>query len=140
MRVLFLLLAACGDAPGATAAAPAATEAAPASAAASAPASVVDVDVAGLREAMDAGAVRVLVDVRTPDEFASGHVSGARNIPVDDLDARLSELGAPGEVYVICRSGGRSARASKLLASRGFSPRNVLGGTEAWKAAGLAVE
>ena len=57
--------------------------------------------------------------MRTPEEFAGGHVPAARNVPIDALDARVAELGT-GEVYVICQSGGRSARASATLATKGL--------------------
>jgi rhodanese-related sulfurtransferase len=68
-------------------------------------------------------------------------VPGARNIPMDQLDARLAELGAAGaELYVICEAGGRSATASASLASKGYRPINVLGGTSAWRGAGYPVE
>ncbi len=52
-----------------------------------------------------------LLDVRTRDEFASGHVKGALNIPVQELGQRLSEV-PRGAVVVYCRSGGRSASAA----------------------------
>ncbi|MCP3100765.1 rhodanese-like domain-containing protein [Myxococcus sp. K15C18031901] len=66
-----------------------------------------------------------LVDVRSPEEFAEGHLPGAVNIPVDDLSARLGELGGPDtSIVVYCRSGARSGRAERLLKEQGF--RNVL--------------
>ena len=62
----------------------------------------------------------LIVDVRTPGEFAGGHVQRAINIPVGDLERRFTELGQPGKVVVYCASGMRSARAAKLLQSKGF--------------------
>jgi rhodanese-related sulfurtransferase len=113
----------------------------PATSTAPAAATVRDIDVATLKADLDRGAVSLLVDVRTPGEFAGGHVPGARNIPLDELDARLGEFGAAdSEVYVICQSGGRSARASAALAAKGLHPVNVTGGTGAWVSAGLPVE
>lgn len=85
----------------------------------------------------------VVVDVRTPEEFAGGHVPGALNIPVDELSDRLAELEAQrsAPVYLICASGRRSARASALLSEAGFAqPINVLGGTKAWVGAGYPVD
>ena len=107
----------------------------------SAPAEVVrTVDVATLKTDLDRGAVPLLVDVRTPGEFAAGHVTGAKNVPVGELDGRLAEFGTlDAEVYVICQSGGRSARASATLAAKGVHPVNVAGGTGAWVAAGYPV-
>ena len=126
------VLIACADAPS-PAASPAAT--------ATVAAKVRDIDVATLKADLDRGAVPLLIDVRTPGEFAAGHVPGARNVPIDEIDARLAEFGmANEEVYVICQSGGRSARASAALAGKGLRPVNVTGGTGGWVAAGLPVE
>lgn len=99
------------------------------------------VDVAGLKTAFDAGAV--VIDVRTDDEYNAGHVPGARHIPLNDLPSRLDEIDSlkGKDVYLICASGGRSARASTLLASEGFSrPINVEGGTNAWREAGYPLD
>lgn len=78
---------------------------------------------------IDADRVKALVaagspilDVRTPDEFASGHVHGARNLPVQSLPQRIGEVG-PKDVPVIvyCRSGGRSASAASMLRAAGYT-------------------
>jgi rhodanese-related sulfurtransferase len=84
-----------------------------------------------------------LVDVRTPAEFASGHVPGAINKPLASLspdDAWLAAQDKAEPLYVICRSGGRSARAADALAAAGFHAVNVLGGTSGWQAADHPVE
>lgn len=96
--------------------------------------------VADLKAALDSGAW--LLDVRTPGEFATGHVPGATNVPLAELGAHLAELQARRDepVHVICQSGGRSAAASGVLQDAGFAPINVLGGTLAWKAAGYPVQ
>jgi phage shock protein E len=67
----------------------------------------------------------VLLDVRTREEFAEGHVKGALNIPVQELGARLGELPAHAKVVVYCRSGGRSAMAKQLLSSRGHDVLDI---------------
>ena len=70
-----------------------------------------------------------LVDVRTPEEFAAGHLEGALNVPVDALQGRaLAEL-APTDapVVVYCRSGKRSARAKAELEALGFTRVHDLG-------------
>lgn len=82
----------------------------------------------------------LLVDVREPDEFAGGHVPGARNIPLGDIRDRTPELTDAPVVYVICQSGRRSAYACEVLASSGIHPVNVTGGTTAWIAADLPVQ
>ncbi len=100
------------------------------------------IDVATLRADLDAHKVPVLVDVRTPGEFAGGHVAGAVNVPVGDLSGRLGELEAfrGGEVYVICEVGGRSASATRELERAGFHAVDVGGGTAAWRGAGFPTE
>ena len=81
------------------------------------------------------------VDVRTGEEYATGHAKGTVNIPLDSFtDANVSELKQKGEVYVICQSGGRSAKAAKMLTGAGVNAINVEGGTAAWQAAGLPME
>jgi phage shock protein E len=75
----------------------------------------------------------LLVDVRTPEEFAAGHLPGAINVPVDEIDRRASELGDPHRSVVLyCRSGRRSARAAELLGKRGFTAVRNLGPMSAW--------
>jgi len=81
-----------------------------------------------------------MLDVRTPEEYAEGHIKGATLIPVQVLAERLAEVPKNKQVYVYCHSGVRSARASKMLAKHGFSNiENVVGGIVAWKKAGYPV-
>jgi glyoxylase-like metal-dependent hydrolase (beta-lactamase superfamily II)/rhodanese-related sulfurtransferase len=82
-----------------------------------------------------------IVDVREPAEYAAGHVPGALSIPQADLALRLDELPREGELLVLCQSGVRSVRAARFLRQVGF-PRvtNLVGGTSAWRAAGLPTE
>ena len=69
-----------------------------------------------------------LLDARTPQEYAGGHIEGFRNIPVDELRQRLEEI-APGKpVYVICQSGLRSYIACRILAGHGYEAHNFSGG------------
>lgn len=84
------------------------------------------------RRRVDAGAT--LVDVRTPEEFAAGHLPGAVNIPVAELPQRFTELGSPQKSFVVyCRSGVRSTRAERLLKERGFQDVFNLGPMSAWE-------
>ncbi len=69
-----------------------------------------------------------LLDVRTPQEYAGGHIEGFRLIPVDELRERLRELEAGKPVYVICQSGLRSYIACRILAGHGFEAYNFSGG------------
>ena len=99
-----------------------------------------DIDVASLHAGLASRAYPTVLDVRTPEEYASGHVPGARNVPVDGVDALAGELRAAGaDVVLVCASGGRSAHAARTLAAQGVRAVNVLGGTNAWVAAGYEV-
>lgn len=68
----------------------------------------------------------LLVDVRTPGEFASGHVKGSVNIPLDKLSSQLSKLKNQKNIVVFCQSGGRSSQAKTILERSGFT--NVVNG------------
>ena len=81
----------------------------------------------------------LLVDVREDDEWVAGHADGAVHIPLGEVPVRLDELGDPSPdrpVYVICRSGSRSARAVEWLAEHDVPAVNVGGGTQRWAASG----
>ena len=69
-----------------------------------------------------------LLDTRTVEEFAHGHIDGFTNIPVDELRERLGELDKSKPVYVICQSGLRSYIACRILAGNGFECYNFSGG------------
>jgi len=70
-----------------------------------------------------------LVDVRTPGEFQGGSAQGAVNIPLNELENRLDELGSKDSpIGVFCRSGQRSGRAKDLLTSKGYTTVVNLGG------------
>ncbi|WP_406369513.1 rhodanese-like domain-containing protein [Streptomyces sp. NBC_00647] len=80
-----------------------------------------------------------IVDVRTPGEYAGGHISGALNIPLDQLDRALPDLrtaAQTGEVLVVCASGARSENACRMLAENGIHTATLAGGTGAWAAQG----
>ncbi|MDX8404660.1 MAG: rhodanese-like domain-containing protein [Mariprofundus sp.] len=83
----------------------------------------------------------MLLDVRTPEEYAEGHIAGARLIPIQVLAERMAEVPHDKQVYVYCHSGARSSRAAKLLAAKGYTNiENIVGGIVAWKDAGYPVE
>ncbi len=77
-----------------------------------------------------------LLDVREDDEWAAGHVPGATHIPLGQLGARATEVPRNTKIYVICRSGARSARAAFALVGSGWDAVNVAGGMQDWAAAG----
>jgi rhodanese-related sulfurtransferase len=70
----------------------------------------------------------LLLDVRTPEEFAAGHLPGAVNIPVDDLRGRLSELPRGREIAAYCQVGQRGYLATRILLQSGFAAVNLGGG------------
>lgn len=74
----------------------------------------------------------VILDVREDYEWEAGHVDGALHIPLEQLPARLEELDPDVDVNVICRTGGRSFRATTWLVQNGYSAFNVVGGMGAW--------
>ena len=78
----------------------------------------------------------VLLDVREDDEWAAGRAPGAVHVPMTQLAERLEEIPEGDPVYVICRSGGRSARVTAYLNSQGWDSVNVAGGMGGWAAAG----
>ena len=90
---------------------------------------------------IDAGEAIQLIDVRTPEEFAEGHLAGAINIPVDDFDpAALPDAGA-AERVLYCRSARRSGvAAEKLAQASGSVAVHLEGGILAWEKAGLPIQ
>lgn len=84
-----------------------------------------------------------LIDVRTAGEFRAVHAVGARNVPLDRLDAKAVVAGrkAGATIYLICKSGKRAGMAAERFVAAGVANVVVVeGGTDAWVAAGLPVE
>ena len=77
-----------------------------------------------------------LIDVRTPEEYAEGHLAGAENIDVKAASFAERIKGIEGKVAVYCRSGKRSMMAAELLAKQGCTVYNLDGGILAWQKAG----
>ncbi len=91
-------------------------------------------------DSYQANTSHILLDVRTPEEFAEGHIAGAVNIPVQELEQRLSEVPDDKEIVVYCRSGNRSATASTILSNNGYNGIHDMGGIVAWQQAGYPIE
>ena len=85
--------------------------------------------------AAPAGERRFLMDVRTPLEFASGHIPGAVNVPVDDLRSRLGELPRDREIVSYCQVGQRGYLATRILLQAGFKTVNIGGGYKTYQLA-----
>lgn len=74
-----------------------------------------------------------ILDVREDMEWEAGHIEGAQHISLGDVPARYGEVPLDEDVYIICRSGGRSLKATAYLQDAGFDVLNVLGGMGAWQ-------
>jgi rhodanese-related sulfurtransferase len=92
-----------------------------------------DVPAIGVADIPDGAA---LLDVREDDEWTAGHAPAARHVPMSQLTGRLDEVPAVDPLYVICRSGSRSARVVAFLSQQGVPAVNVAGGMQSWAAAG----
>ena len=91
------------------------------------------IDVGELQARIVAGERPFILDVRTRQEWAIGHIAGATLVPLQELAQRFDELDPQQETVVYCHVGGRSATAVRFLHERGFSRvRNLLGGIDAW--------
>jgi rhodanese-related sulfurtransferase/molybdopterin-guanine dinucleotide biosynthesis protein A len=98
-----------------------------------------EIDVEALAAARNADVV--LIDVRQPHEFDTARVPGAHLIPLPEVPERIGEVPADADVvFVICASGGRSAKAVAHYRSQGVEAVNVAGGTLAWIDAGYPTE
>ena len=104
-----------------------------------------EIDVEELNKIVDSGNCKNFIDVREPDEFYEVRAKGTKNMPLSvfDPDAFESNTGIPKNepIYVICKMGGRSARACELLADVGYTDlTNIAGGTTAWVGSSLPHE
>lgn len=96
------------------------------------------IDITTLTQELDRGAP--LFDVRQPEEFEEARAPGARLVPLAEVPDRIGEFPTDRTVYVICKSGGRSAKAVEHLRANGVDAVNVEGGTMAWIEAGNVVD
>ena len=107
------------------------------------PAAAGEISQRELMQRLDMNEAPLIVDVRRADEFAAGHVPGARNIPHTEITARLGELhgGKDKEVVVYCESGRRAAIAQDILERAGFTGvRHLEGDMQSWRKLGLPLE
>jgi rhodanese-related sulfurtransferase len=81
----------------------------------------------------------LLIDVREPFEWKTGHAPSARHIPLGQLPRYADELPRDQRLILVCRSGNRSAQATSLLTAAGFDAANLTGGMSAWARSGLPV-
>lgn len=99
------------------------------------------ISVSDLRESLLENDDLQILDVRRVTEYGSGHIPGAVNVPLDDLDRRCSEVDRDRPVAVVCEGGYRSSIATSILETHGLERvSNVTGGTSAWRKARYDVE
>jgi rhodanese-related sulfurtransferase len=103
---------------------------------------VAEISVVALRDRLASkDAAPYVLDVRSAEEYATGHVPGAVNVPYDQVAARLAELPRDREIVLYCRSGRRAGLAADVLAANGFKRLTQLAGDmPAWAASGNPVE
>ena len=82
----------------------------------------------------------LIIDVRQPDEYRSGHIIGAKLIPLNKLHNRVNELPQNREIVCVCASGNRSGSATRMLTKAGFNAVNMKGGMNAWRQANLPIK
>jgi|SRR3954453_14210318 rhodanese-related sulfurtransferase len=99
--------------------------------------SVPEVTAADAEDLVDEGAF--LLDVRNDDEWNAGHAPAAHYVTLSALPDRMGELPTDRQIVVVCRVGGRSARAVEYLTAQGLDAVNLVGGMLAWEALGLPV-
>ena len=93
----------------------------------------IEIEVAGLRDLISAGADVQLIDVREPWEVDICHIADSRSIPLGDLQQRASELNTDKTMVMICHHGMRSYHATMWLRQNGFDKAlNLAGGIDAW--------
>lgn len=86
-----------------------------------------------LQQLLDNGEELNLIDVREVDEVKEGHIPGITHIPLGLLEFRMNELDKNKPYIMICRSGGRSGKATQFLQGHGFDATNMAGGMLAWE-------
>ena len=98
------------------------------------------VSAAELNEKMKQPKRPLVLDVRQPEEFRTGHIIGAKLIPLGELGRRLGELPKDREIVCVCASGSRSRSATKILLGAGYHAINMNGGMLNWSHAGLSMK
>ena len=87
-----------------------------------------------VKRTIDAKETTLIIDVRTPQEYAQGHIQGSQLVPLQEIAQKVGSLGKKDQkMYVYCRSGARSAQAIAFLRQQGFTDvHNMSGGLISW--------
>ncbi len=81
-----------------------------------------------------------VVDVREPSEYNSGHIAGAKLIPLGELEKRMGDLPKDRQILCVCASGARSSMATRMLAGAGYDVLNLRGGMMGWSMEKLPIK
>jgi rhodanese-related sulfurtransferase len=101
---------------------------------------VPSVNASELQARLKNGQRPLVIDVRQPDEYRTGHIAGARLIPLGELPRRMKEIPQGKEIVCVCASGNRSSSATRTLAQAGFNAVNLKGGMLGWRHQDLPVK
>ena len=93
-----------------------------------------------LQEKIKTGKRPFVLDVRQPEEYREGHISGAKLIPLGDLKQSLKDLPKQREIICVCASGNRSSSAARTLMAEGLKVFNMQGGMTAWQRENLPIK
>ncbi len=95
--------------------------------------SIHEIEIKELKTVLGAGGK--LIDVREADEYAAGHIPSAVSVPLSTITLNFERFRSAADVYIVCRSGGRSMQACEFLVDQGIvNVVNIAGGTMAWQA------
>ncbi|KEO81402.1 rhodanese-like domain-containing protein [Tumebacillus flagellatus] len=87
-----------------------------------------------VQERLARGEIMNIIDVREPEETATGMIPGAKHIRLSEIPQRKNEIAPDVETILVCRSGNRSGQACEYLAAQGFrNVKNMMGGMLGWK-------
>jgi rhodanese-related sulfurtransferase len=101
---------------------------------------VATINAAELNVRLKNGKRPVVIDVRQPDEYRTGHIAGAKLIPLNQLGSRMKELPQNREIVCVCASGNRSGSAARMLVKAGYQAVNMRGGMLSWRRTNLPVK
>ena len=82
----------------------------------------------------------LVIDVRQPDEYRSGHIAGAKLVPLGELNRKMQALPKNRQIVCVCASGSRSHSSTRTLVDAGYDAHNMQGGMSSWRQAGLPVK
>lgn len=98
------------------------------------------VSAAELGEKLKNGKRPLVVDVRQPEEYRTGHINGTKLIPLGELGGRMKELPKDREIVCVCATGNRSRSATKMLIRAGYNAVNMNGGMVSWSGNGFTTK